>query len=115
MPGRPFLITPICGIPVSRKTAWDIRTRDGSPLAIGAIADSWAYANGQAVRQLATATFAPSTDVKSSTSGRLCRPTRSEARSGSEYTRHRGCTLLGQFGEGLLSVRTAEGLDWNRP
>ena len=47
-----------------RKTAWEIRPRDGSPLWFAAIYDVWAGPGGIEVPQVATLTCPPNGDVQ---------------------------------------------------
>jgi len=98
-----------------RKTARDVRARDGSPLSIAAIVDRWASAIGQSVWQLATVTWAPSTDFALVHKRMAVLADVAGVRVWMGRYETLGCTLVRPFGEGSPSLMPAGGRDCNCP
>lgn len=98
-----------------RRTAWEIRPKDGRLLWFAAITDLWTAPGGREVWQVATVTCRPSPDVAEihDRMGVLLAPeTLGTWLEGPESAAR---ALLATPPGGLLSVTRADGVDWAAP
>lgn len=98
-----------------RKTAWDIRSKDGSVLWFAAIYDVWSGPGGIEVPQVATITCPPSADVKDihHRMGVLLTTNEVEIWLTGDETAARA--LFRPWHDGRLSVTEAKDVDWSEP
>ena len=98
-----------------RKTAWDIRPKDGTPLWFAAIYDVWNGLGGIEVPQVATITCAPSGDVRDihHRMGVLLEPDKLQVWLTGDETAARA--LCVPWPDGRLRVTEASDVDWSNP
>lgn len=95
-----------------RKTAWEIRARDGGLLAFAAIWDVWRAPGGQALGQLATITCEPNADVRPihHRMGVLLAP--EDFGTWLAGTEDRAADLMRPWPDGRLTVERTRNMDW---
>ena len=98
-----------------RKTAWEIRPKDGGVLWFAAITDLWKAPGGREVWQVATVTCPPSADVVEihDRMGVLLAPGELNGWLAGDESEARA--LLRTPPDGTLNVTKAEGVDWDAP
>lgn len=98
-----------------RKTAWDIRRKDGALLYFAAIWDVWSGPGGVEVAQVATVTCPPSGDVRHihDRMGVILRP--ADIPRWLDGSEAQAASMLQTLADGTLDVQPAEGVDWTGP
>ena len=98
-----------------RKTAWEIRARDGALLWFAAICDPWTAPGGREIWQVATVTCPPNADVEQihDRMGVLLSP--DDIPIWLDADEAAAAALMQTRKDGTLSVAKAEGVDWQGP
>ncbi|KAA9010067.1 SOS response-associated peptidase [Histidinibacterium aquaticum] len=98
-----------------RKTAWEIRPRDGGLMALAAICDTWRAPGGQEVAQVATVTCEPNADVRPIHHRMAVILEPETIETWLTGTEAEAAELMRPWPDGRLTVAEAVGVDWNGP
>lgn len=98
-----------------RKQAWRLRRTDGAPLWFAAITDRWEAPGGQVVDQVATVTCEPNAQVAGIHHRMGVMLAREDIPTWLGGTPDEVAGLMVPLAEGVLSIETADGVDWSGP